>query len=72
MSQHGHPSARERHEAAALERVLARGARRVEDAERRVADLAGHEQLVREAERGRIVGVLVQDAVETDFEGCVG
>jgi hypothetical protein len=62
VSDHGHPSARQRHEDAALERAFA------SQAERRAAELAR----VRETERSRLVGVLVQDAVETDFEGCVG
>jgi hypothetical protein len=38
-----------------------------------VAELARREQRVRErVERRRIAGVLVQDTVETDFQGCVG
>jgi hypothetical protein len=63
VSQHGHPTPREKHEAAALERVLHGHL---------VTHLAEHEQRVREIERRRLLGVLVQDSVETDFEGCVG
>jgi hypothetical protein len=63
VSTHGHPSPRDKHEAAALERVLHGHL---------VTNLAEHEQRVREIERRRVLGVLVQDNVETDFEGCVG
>jgi hypothetical protein len=66
VSDHGHPSARQRHEDAAFERACSRAP------SGDVAELARREQRVRDVERLRIAGVLVQDTVETDFQGCVG
>lgn len=73
MSRHGHPTARERHDAAALERALHCRDRKAEAAEAAVAELQAREQRVRAAERARVAAEIASgDGIETDFEGCVG